>query len=327
MTITSNRLRQWALSGLGLLATAASAQSNVSFYGLLDLSIGQTQAPGGAASKGVDSGKMTTSYVGVKGREDLGGGLAAVFALEHFMRADTATAGRFDADAFWSRNAYVGLSGGLGTALVGRNTTQLFVNTLLFSPFGDSFGFSPSIRHYFTSGTTTGDSGWSDSVKVTSPTFGGATLTAHYAAGEGNGGANSGLSGLYFSGPLGLAAAWQKVEKGATVADTTTWQLQGSYDLKVVKLFAQYGQVDNQTSGLDYGIAGVGASVPVGELGKLLAQWSQIDPSAGAQRTTFSIGYDHLLSKRTDVYVAYMSDQLSGLATGHNYGLGVRHRF
>ena len=327
MTITSNLLRQWVLSGLGLLATAASAQSNVSFYGLLDLSIGQTQAPGGVASKGVDSGKMTTSYLGVKGREDLGGGLAAVFALEHFMRADTATAGRFDADAFWSRNAYVGLSGALGTALVGRNTTQLFVNTLLFSPFGDSFGFSPSIRHYFTSGTTTGDSGWSDSVKVTSPTFGGANLTAHYAAGEGNGGANSGLSGLYFSGPLGLGVAWQKVEKGATVADTTTWQLNGSYDLKVVKLFAQYGQVDNQTSGNDYRIAGVGASVPVGELGKLLAQWSQIDPSTGAKRNTFSIGYDHLLSKRTDLYAVYMSDQLSGLDTGNNYGLGVRHRF
>jgi predicted porin len=327
MNMTAILLRPLTLCGLGLLSMGASAQDNVSIYGLLDLSIGQTQAPGGGASKGVDSGKMTTSYLGFKGREDLGGGLAAVFALEHFMRADTATAGRFDADAFWSRNAYVGLSGALGTALIGRNTTQLFVNTLLFSPFGDSFGFSPSIRHYFTSGTTTGDSGWSDSVKVTSPTFGGANLTAHYAAGEGNGGTNAGLGGLYFSGPLGLAVAWQQVEKGATVADTTTWQLNGSYDLKLVKLFAQYGQVDNQTSGNDHKIAGVGASVPVGALGKVLAQWSRIDPSTGAKRTTFSVGYDHLLSKRTDLYGVYMSDQLSGLGTGNNYGAGVRHRF
>lgn len=309
------------------MALGAQAQSSVSVYGLLDVSVGQTQAPGGASSKAVDSGKMTTSYLGFKGTEDLGGGLSAVFTLEHFLRADTGSAGRFDADTFWSRNAFVGLTGGFGTVALGRQTTGLFVNTLLFNPFGDSFGFSPSIRHYFTSNTTTGDSGWSDSVKYTSPKVGGATLTAHVAAGEGSGGKNLGISGVYFGGPLGLGFAWQDVEKGAAVQDTTTWQLSGSYDMKVVKLTAQYGQVDNDSTGQDYKITELGASVPVTETGKVLAQWGQIDPSTGAKRTTISLGYNHSLSKRTEVYGAYMSDKLSGSSAGNNYSVGVRHRF
>lgn len=320
-------LRQFIAISLGTVALGAQAQSSVSVYGLLDLSAGRFQAPGGEAVHAVESGKMTTSHVGFKGSEDLGNGLSAVFAIEHFLRADTGSAGRFDGDAFWARSAHVGLAGTFGTVQLGRNTTALFVNTLLFNAFGDSFGFSPSIRHYFTSGTTTGDTGWGDSLRYTSPRLGGATLTAHVAAGEGNGGRNTGLAGTFFSGPLGLAALWQKAEKGSTVADTTTWQLAGSYDFKVAKVFAQYGQVDNHTTGNDYRITGLGASVPVGELGKALLQWGRIDPQTGAERTTVSVGYNHNLSKRTDVYAVFMSDKISGQTTGNNLGIGIRHRF
>ena len=312
---------------LAAAAGAAHAQSNVQMYGLIDLSAGQSQAPGGVATKGIDSGKMTTNYIGFKGSEDLGGGLSANFALEHFMRYDTGSAGRFDADAFWARNANVGLSGNFGAVSLGRVTTSLFVQTLIFNPFGDSFGFSPSIRHYFTSGTTTGDTGWNDSVRYTSPRFGGATFSVHGAPGEGNGGRNAGASVLYFSGAMAGGLAWQKVEKGATVQDTTSWQLAGSYDFKTAKLFAQHGSVKNDSTGRSYDITGLGASMPVGGMGKLLAQWGQISPSTGAKRTTVSLGYDHDLSKRTDLYGVYMSDKISGLSTGSNYGVGIRHRF
>ena len=313
-----------------LLATTAGmafAQSNVSMYGLIDLSANRTQAPGGVATKGIDSGKMTTSYFGIKGSEDLGGGLSASFTLEHFLRADTGAAGRFNGDTFWARNANVGLSGGFGSVALGRKTTSLFVQTLIFNPFGDSFGYSPSIRHYFTSGTTTGDTGWSDSVKYTSPRFGGATVTLHGAAGERDGGHNRGASVLYFGGALAGGLAWQKVEKGATVQDTTSWQLAGSYDFKTAKLFAQYGSVKNDSTGRSYDITGLGVSVPMLELGKVLLQWGQISPSTGAKRTTITAGYDYQLSKRTDLYGVYMSDKLSGLSTGSNYGVGIRHRF
>ena len=71
-----------ALSAAG----TAQAQSSVSLYGLVDLSVGSFQSPGADATKGVNSGNMTTSFYGLKGSEDLGSGLKANFAVESFMR-------------------------------------------------------------------------------------------------------------------------------------------------------------------------------------------------------------------------------------------------
>ena len=315
-----------AMTAAVVASGAVHAQSSVNLYGLVDMSVGSFQAPGADAVKGVESGKMTTSYYGLKGTEDLGGGLKASFAMEAFMRSDTGAQGRFNGDAYWARSAWVGLSGGYGSVNLGRNTTSLFVNTLIFNAFGDSFGFSPSIRHYFTSGTVTGDTGWSDSVKYTSPRFGGATFTAHVAAGEADGGKNGGVSALYFGGPLAMGFAWQSVSKGATLANTKTWQLGASYNLTVAKFFGQYGSVDNDATGNSYDITGLGVSAPVGA-GSVLAQWGRISPDMGSSRTTFSLGYDYFLSKRTDLYAVYMSDKISGLSSGTNYGVGIRHRF
>jgi predicted porin len=307
-------------------ATSAQAQSNLTLYGLIDLSAGSFQAPGGASKKGIDSGNMSTSYWGLKGSEDLGDGLRANFVMEAFMRNDTGQTGRFDGDPYWARTSSVGLSNRFGAINLGRNTTALFVQTLLFNAFGDSFGFSPSIRHYFTSGTVSGDTGWADSVKYSSPSLGGFSFTAHGALGEANGGRNEGLSALYFGGPLALGASWQQAEKGATVADTTTWQLSGSYDFKGVKFYAQYGEVDNDNTLNNYAISGLGGEVTVG-VGKLLAQYSQVSPDFGADRKTASLGYDHFLSKRTDLYAVYMQDRMGGLSNGNSYAAGVRHRF
>lgn len=316
-----------AAGAMLVLSSAAQAQSTVSLYGLVDLSMGSFQNPGADSSKGVVSGNMSTSYFGLKGTEDLGSGMKANFAIESFMRNDTGAAGRFNGDTFWARSAYVGLSSdSLGALNIGRNTTSLFVNTLIFNAFGDSFGFSPAIRGYFTSGTTTGDTGWSDSVKYTSPRFGGLSFTAHVALGEANGGKNGGASALYFGGPVALGFAWQNATKGATVDNTKTWQLGGSYDFKVAKLFGQYGSVDNDASGNGYDITGLGVSAPMGA-GSLLAQWGSVSPDVGSKRTTFSVGYDYFLSKRTDLYAVYMSDKISGLDTGTTYAVGIRHRF
>lgn len=324
-TMPARRLAVLAALGLGA-ATAAQAQSNVTLYGLIDLSAGSFQAPGGLSKKGVDSGNMSTSYWGLKGSEDLGDGLRANFVMEAFMRNDAGQTGRFDGDPYWARTSTVGLSNRFGAINLGRNTTSLFVQTLLFNAFGDSFGFSPSIRHYFTSGTVSGDTGWADSVKYSSPSMGGFSFTAHGALGEANGGRNEGLSALYFGGPLALGAAWQEVKKGAAVADTSSWQLAGSYDFKVVKFYAQYGEVDNDNSLNSYAISGLGGEMTFG-VGKLLAQYSQVSPDVGASRKTASLGYDHFLSKRTDLYAVYMQDRMDGLSNGTSYAAGVRHRF
>jgi predicted porin len=313
------------------LPGTAMAQSSVTLSGLLDISAGQSKAAGSSNKVwGVDNGQMTTSWFGVSGSEDLGGGLSALFTLQSFMRVDTGASGRFGADTFWARNAFVGLSSSsLGKVTIGRNTTPFFVTTLSFNPFGDSFGYSPSIRHYFTSGTLTGDSGWSDSVLYTSPKIGGATLQLFMAAGEaGSNGRNHGVNVRWGAGAFDSAFSWQDVKKdGATaVADTKSWQAAASYDFGVAKVFGQFGNVANKTSGNEYDIAGLGASVPVGN-GKIIAQWGQIKPETGAKRKTFSAGYDYFLSKRTDLYAVAMSDKIDGQTSGSAFSIGIRHRY
>ena len=105
---------------LALAATAQAQTSKVSLYGLIDASAGSSKAPGGAAIKSADSGKMSTSYFGLSGTEDLGGGLSAFFTIDSFMRADVGNSGRFNGDNFWARNAYVGLkSDAFGTIRAG----------------------------------------------------------------------------------------------------------------------------------------------------------------------------------------------------------------
>ena len=44
-------------------------------------------------------------------------------------------------------------------------------------------------------------------------------------------------------------------------------------------------------------------------------------------RQTWAVGYDYPLSKRTDVYAAYMNDHISGLSNGNTFGAGIRAKF
>lgn len=308
-------------------ASAVHAQTQVAVNGLLDLSVGRSQAPGAQATNGVDSGKMTTSWIGLRGSEGLTGSWKAVFALESFIRLDTGSPARSDSDTFWSRNAYVGLQGPLGTVTMGRIATSLFGQTIAFNAFGSAFGYSPSIRHYFVQPTTTGDTAWSDSVLYASPSVGPLRATVQVAAGEGNGGRNVGASLGYADGPLAAGVAWQRVRKGAAIDDTTAWQTGASWDLQRVKLYAQYGRVDNDSRDRQWKIAGIGAALNVTPRGKLLAQFGQLRPDAGARRDTLSLGYDHELSRRTDVYVVAMRERIPGTGSGQSYAVGARHRF
>ncbi len=326
---------------LAVTAVGAQAQSSVTLFGLVDMSIGSNKVPGGTSQTGVDSGKMTTSYFGMRGAEDLGGGLSAVFRLEGFLQGDTGAYGRFPGDTLFSRTASVGLSSkSLGTVTLGRNTTPLFLSTVSFNPFGDSYGYAPSTRHYFTSGTVTGDSAWNNSALYASPDFGGfkfgliGAVAAPKTSGAGSSnGSNWGANVGYGAGPLSAALVYQSVKKdetrsvpAAVQADTRTWQLNGAYDFTVVKAFAQYGEVKNTTTTNTYRISELGARVPLGA-GALLAAWGRVAPKTGADRNTVSLGYDYNLSKRTDIYAVVMRDKIDGLSSGQSYSVGVRHRF
>jgi predicted porin len=327
----------------------AHAQSSVSAYGLIDLSAGSFQTAGGLKVKRLDSGNMSTSYLGFKGSEDLGGGLRAGFQLESFINVDSGNAGRVTGvDAFWARNANVSLSGGFGTIKLGRQGPPLFVSTLLFNAFGDSFGFSPAIRQWYSAPYGTplvGDSGWNNAIGYSIPSIGGLSATVLIAAGEGaatSKGKNVGANVLYFAGPVALTAAWQDVKSQGVLgqsiatfpgfASQTSYQVGGSFDAGVVKLFAQYGKIKTDaTKDVTTTNYNVGAKVPMGA-GALMAQYgSSTIATQGAasdkKSQIASFGYDYFLSKRTDVYAVLMLDKFTAVSNGTTYAVGVKHTF
>ena len=329
-----------AVLGLGL-AAGAQAQSSVSLYGLVDVSAGQFQTAGATKLWRAQGGTMSTSFLGFKGAEDLGGGLKAVFAIETFMRLDEGAAGRFNGDAFWARAANVGLQGSFGSSRLGRNTTPLFVSTLIFNAFGDSFGFSPSIRQLFTPSTGLaffGDTGWNNSLAYSSPNFGGLSLNLVGNLGEGATGAtgkNIGGNVLFFAGPFAATAAYQQVKNSAFGTppgwkSQDTFQFGASYDLTVAKLFGQYTQAKTKaTVATNTKLYGVGVAIPVGA-GKILAQYGNAKADFGATEVTnktLTAGYDYNLSKNTDVYGVIMSDKATAKTTGNTVAAGLRVKF
>ncbi len=349
--VTHSRKSRLALAAAaGLLAMGgAQAQSSVQAYGLIDVNVGSFQNAGALKVKRMDSGDMSTSFLGFKGREDLGGGLSANFQLETFLLADTGAASRVPGvDVFWARNANVSLNGGFGTVKLGRQGPSLFVSTLLFNSFGDSFGFSPSIRQYYNAPYGTplvGDSGWNNAVGYTTPSMGGFSANLMVAAGEGAAtarGKNVGGNILYFGGPFAFTVAAQKVQAQGVLGrpisafagfdSQTAYQVGGSYDLGFAKLYAQYGKVStNATADVDTKTLNLSANIPVGAgaikvaygSSKMTTQGSSAEPKS----TMLTAGYTYSLSKRTDLYAVYMLDKYTARSNGTNLATGIKHTF
>ncbi|WP_322103736.1 porin [Paraburkholderia sp. J41] len=344
---------------LAAASSSAFAQSSVQLYGQVDEWVGATRFPGSQTAWNVGGGGMSTSYWGLKGSEDLGGGYKAIFTLESFFRAQNGNYGRFTGDTFFARNAYVGLESPYGTLTAGRLTTQLFVSTILFNPFIDSYTFSPMVYHvylglstfptYTTDQGVIGDSGWNNAVQYSTPNFNGLSGSAMYAfgnqAGE-NGQKKWSVQALYFHGPFAATAVYQYVnfnntpgDIGSIVSGDATVvgiksqgvaQVGLSYDLKYVKFFGQYMYTANweDIGSFHVNTAQGGVSVPVGP-GTAMASYAYSRDTGGLNQThqTAAIGYDYALSKRTDLYAAYMYDHYDNMSSGMTYGVGIRAKF
>ncbi|MDE1142270.1 MAG: porin [Paraburkholderia tropica] len=340
-------------------SSSAFAQSSVQLYGQVDEWVGATRFPGSQTAWNVGGGGMSTSYWGLKGSEDLGGGYKAIFALESFFRAQNGQDGRFSGDTFFARNAYVGLESPYGTFTAGRLTTQLFVSTILFNPFIDSYTFSPMVYHvylglstyptYTTDQGVVGDSGWNNAVQYSTPNFNGLSGSVMYALGNqagDNGKKKWSAQALYFHGPFAATAVYQYVNFNSTPGDIGSivsgeativgLRSQGvaqvglSYDLKYVKFFGQYMYTNNNSdiSSWHVNTAQGGVSVPAGP-GTVMASYAYSRDSGGLNQThnTAAVGYDYPLSKRTDVYAAYMYDHYDNMSSGMTYGVGLRAKF
>ncbi|MEK6291342.1 MAG: porin, partial [Paraburkholderia tropica] len=217
---------------------------------------------------------------------------------------------------------------------LGRNDSLLYVSTLLFNPFGNSFVFSPVVVHTFLASamgaaSVQSDTAIDDSIVYQTPEVGGLTGSLQYSnagiaghAGQANYSANV----LYFAGPFSATAAVQSLHtaslflNGAT--EQTAWLLGAAYRLQAVKLYVHNDLTDDTVQ--------AGASAQIGT-GSVLASWAgtlrRPQQGSNVRWSTVALGYDYPLSKRTDVYAAWRYDTMTSVSSGNSLGVGIRMKF
>jgi predicted porin len=370
-----------AMSVTMAISATAQAQSSVTLYGVVDLGLNyQTITPGsnfpGASGRGqfgLASGQQSGSRWGIRGIEDLGNGTSVNFVYESAVNVANGESNGF------TRQSTLGLANKTyGSVDLGRRTTPTTSAFAGIDPFGQSFGTASLDTSMGTSFMRL-----SNMVMYTSPSFSGVTGSVGYsfdigtdqvygtgaAESFGTSNKNRAVSAAlrYANGPATAAFGYDQVMPanvpGQASANVKAWILGGTYDFKVVKLHAAYGQTidgiiegsdtlsnanlsggDTNTQGGVLFVPGartnswmVGASAPVGAATSVFGSVQQQLPGGAfkdlastAAQTAASVGATYSFSKRTNAYVYYSYVNNVAMLEGaraNTVGLGLRHLF
>lgn len=397
-----------AVALLAGFAGAASAQSSVTLYGLVDAGLGYkkvsvsddfldrqgyTTDSNSVNNFGLSYGNQSGNRWGLRGVEDLGNGNRVTFQLENGFDLGNGTLGQ--SGRMFGRQAWFGLENDAwGYARVGR---QLNLASDYFGevdPFSLGFG-------QLNLGTVMGSVNtvrMSNSLKYQTPNMSGFQGGIAYSFATGydaiyadnldkNGKPVRGSSGYNFetmnnsrllsvgakykNGPIYVAASYDKVFGQSSVdpeSSPSQWNIGGTYDFNVVKIAAAYGQTrggwiagqdipnvsnvaaanpqlapfggGNLFFNSSWGVNSymVGATVPVGPAGKVMASWGMARPNGNMQDSvrgssnmnTYNLGYSYDFTKRTNMYAYASYASNYGTIDGLNttvVGLGMRHQF
>ncbi|MBN3787327.1 porin [Burkholderia sp. Ac-20353] len=330
-----------------IIASNAHADNSVTLYGIVDTGIMYIHNSGGKATQiMMASGTESGSRWGLKGSEDLGGGLKTIFQIENGFNSTSGSLGQ--GGRMFGRQAYVGLSdaNAWGTVTLGRQYDPLIDlvqpvqgdNYLggFFSSPGDIDNADNSVRI-------------NNAVKWSSPSWSGLQLSAMYSFGGVAGTVGSGQTysgaAAYTNGPLAVAAGYLHVDNGnGSVAQRTKTSADSLFNSSVNAAYASARSVNIARAGGRYtlGAFTLGGYYSYSQYnpdassafvrsekyhnGSVYAVW-QASPAlltelgynylrsvgdSSAKYHQFSLGADYNFSKRTDVYAVASYGHASG---------------
>ena len=297
-----------ALAVLGAFAGAASAQSSVTIYGKVNVELGK--AIGSEDKTMLDS---AGSRLGFKGVEDLGGGMAATFGIEHRFNPASGAANA----NFWNGYSTVGLQGSFGHIRIGRDYT---VNFLMMQNQIDPFG-GDTVAGLRNAGMLVGTIGKVRFNSMAEYHFSsnGFNLGLQGAGSNENGGTDKAYSvaANYAAGPLFVGFGY---ENPANTNDKV-FEVGARYNFGFATLSAGYSK-GTTAAGADRSGWLVGANVPVGA-GDFKIGYARTSDDVSSK---VGVGYHYNLSKRTKVFADYGRDsEAVGAKTGYDFG--VQHNF
>ncbi|HTI16871.1 MAG TPA: porin [Trinickia sp.] len=259
------KFKSLTIATLALFAGAAHAQSSVTLYGLIDAGVAYTNSvktpTGGASEFQMASGLVSTSRWGLRGSEDLGGGLHAVFQLENGFMVNNGTF-KNGGDEF-GRQAWVGLSSDkFGTLTMGRQYDFTVDYVQALSATGSGWGGNLA-AHPFDNDNMDNDQRLNNSVKFSSATYAGFQVGAMYAfsndAGQFSNNNAYAFGARYANGPITAAASYLQINRSPTAQNLTGAASTGDSDWlayggeqQIWTAAAQYKFANNASVGVVY---------------------------------------------------------------------------
>lgn len=349
-----------ALGAIGTTAAAQTSISNVTLYGRINSTVERQKIePQSGSSETVTGLVNNASRWGIRGTEDLGGGMTALFQLESGFGSDTgqltnnpsttgATTGLFN------REAFVGLSSSFGTIRAGRITSPLYFATADYISMHnhDTGTSSDTLFNFNATGVNN-----NNTLAYKTPDFSGGSVEVAYSFAAGffptnpaafqerpgsDNQTNLQVAINWVGGPLHLGGGYaqMKDKSGTPQTDTDMWVVRALYEIGSFTLGAYY-ETSNFTVGTveaDRGNFRLAAMYTMGasefHLNYGMADdLSSINDSSANQWT---LAYNYNLSKRTKVYAFYTQvDQDANVdyfGTGlgskfSSFALGLRHNF
>ena len=333
-------------AALGLASSLnAHAQSSITLYGILDVAVGYIHNSGGQSSQWkMSTGNVSENEWGLRGTEDLGGGMSANFDIENGF--DLASGKINEGGKLFGRQAWVGLSAPTwGAVTLGRqyDPTSDLVQPITGDFFSGIWATPGDVDNYDSSAR------FDNAVKWASPVWGGVTLEAMYSFGGVAGSTGSGqvYSGAasYVQGPLSLAAGYLHINNGNPTLSTRGVSASDSlFNSAINSAYASANSVSITRVAAQYVIAPVtfGAAYSYSDYapdgastftrsekyqnGSVFASW-QVTPDfqttvgynytrstgdSSAKYHQVNFGVDYLLSKRTDLFAIAAYQHASG---------------
>ncbi|KWR88213.1 porin [Cupriavidus sp. IDO] len=326
---------------LGTISGAVHSQSSVSLYGVIDVGIRYNTHQNAAGDSKIgmgNGGPLSGSRWGMIGTEDLGGGNKALFQLESGFTPGTGATQQSTPSGnarLFGRTALVGLSSPTyGDITLGRQYTLVHEMAFLHDVY--------SLSNYvgtlgFQGAGLTGGGRLDNTVRYTSPTFGGFSFKGAYTFGEVAGDAkrfsSPAVAASYDSGPLSVGAAFQIVNNiggltpattaygstyfGILIPDSTqkVFTVGATYKIGAAKLYGSYIYSNVYPAGYrndSFSAAVSYALSPALEL--KLPVYVDFLKHGGQNGTRITGGplLDYSLSKRTDVYVGVDYTKFTG---------------
>ncbi|MFY3963578.1 porin [Achromobacter ruhlandii] len=342
---------------LTTFAGVAQAETSVTLYGVIDTGIGYNKVSGDFPSRdetgsitmqdvtgsrlGMINGVQAGSRWGLRGSEDLGDGLRAMFTVESGFDSGN---GQSQQNRLFNRQATIGLANdSWGSLEFGRQTTVGGTFLAEIDPFYTSYTQS-NLGLGFSAANTMR---WDNMVMYRSPSMSGFQFAAGYSfnvddtnsdetrfrTADNSRGITAGLR--YVEGPVNVTLTYDQLNgsnRASIDHDATPRQyaVGVSYDLEVVKLAAAYGRTtdgwfvgqdlpagtpfsdefgtNRYVDGFKANAYMLGATMPVGGASSLFASWQHVSPSndrltgGDANMNVWSVGYTYDLSKRTNLY-------------------------